>query len=128
MVDLSMQLSNAAISFGNIATKCTQEAEEYRRIQQWRESVGDKWSYGDEAQAQQLELDAKIWRERETLARQGLLLHDPSNPNWTLGEFKDLITEACKQHRIRFVDYRALGAKRLQNVPFEAGTTPQPSA
>jgi hypothetical protein len=128
MVDLNMQLANAAVSFGNLAAKATQEAQQFREIQGWRKSTGDKWSQGDELQAQQLELDALIWREREALAKQGLLLHDPANPNWMLGEFKDLIGEAARQHRLRFVDYRALGARWLQSTPFEPGSTPQPSA
>jgi hypothetical protein len=121
MQDLNTKLANKAVTFGNVATKAKQAADEFRRLAEWRSS-SPILSALDQREAMQLDNEATFWRLQQEFAKQGVLLHDPSNPNWAMGEFRDLIQECAKEHRLVFVQYDSAG--RLQPTPYAPGITP----
>jgi hypothetical protein len=120
MGDLNTRLANAAVTFANMALAADQKAQMFRDIAAWHNQSA--LSAADRAQALQAENEATFWRLQQEYARNGLLLHDGANPNWSMGEFKDLIAQCARDHRLVNVEYDSAG--RLQPTPYAPGVKP----
>ena len=100
--DLNEQLANFALTCVGRAERSDQAAAERTALAEWNGMAnipgGDRQA---KAEAEQNRADARRWRDRATMAKEGFLLIDREDHSFQR-EFNGLLVEAIKQSRVRY--------------------------